>query len=276
MFSPFYAWSRRHGDGDPMRHCALHVALYRVGGRTAPRRWALTERGARAVERDRTELRIGPSALRWDGGVLTIAIDEVTMPLPTRIRGTVRVHPAALTTHDALLCATGGHRWTPLAPRARVEVALERPSLRWSGTGYLDGNNGDGAIETAFRSWDWCRAPLGRDTVILYDAVHRDGDSTAIALRVDPHGTVEPIPSPPEVALPPSRWRVRRATRADAGGTATVRRTLVDSPFYARSVLQTRLLGETAEAMHESLDCDRFARLWVQAMLPFRIPRALA
>lgn len=272
MFSPWYAWSRRYGAGDPLQHCALNVALYRTGDRSAPKRWAMTDRGSAAVERDATRLRIGPSALSWDGASLTIAVDEVTMPLPTRIRGTIRVHPEALTGHDALLCATGNHHWTPTAPRARVEVSLDRPSLRWSGPGYLDGNHGDGPLETAFRHWDWCRAPMRQHTAILYHSVHRDGGSTDIALRIDRNGTVEPIPSPPEAALPRSRWGVRRATRSEAG--ATIQRTLVDAPFYARSVLRTHLLGEPVEAVHESLDCDRFARPWVQAMLPFRVPRA--
>jgi carotenoid 1,2-hydratase len=49
--------------------------------------------------------------------------------------------------------------------------------------------------------------------------------------------------------------------------------TLEDTPFYARSVVRTRLLGEPVTAMHESLSLDRFSALWVQAMLPFRIPR---
>jgi carotenoid 1,2-hydratase len=53
-----------------------------------------------------------------------------------------------------------------------------------------------------------------------------------------------------------------------------VRRTLEDTPFYARSVLQTRLLGQDAIAVHESLSLDRFRNPIVQAMLPFRMPRA--
>ena len=39
VFSPYYAWARRRGPSDPLRHCALNVALY------GPRkRWAMTER----------------------------------------------------------------------------------------------------------------------------------------------------------------------------------------------------------------------------------------
>ena len=255
-----------------MQHCALNVVLY--GGR-GKKRWAMTERGPGAVHRDATRLVIGPSALHWDGDALTIDIDEVTMPLPTRIRGRVRVHPAALTGHGVLLSETGRHRWMPIAPTARVEVALSRPALRWSGTGYLDSNAGDGPLEEAFSHWTWCRAPRAGGTAILYDVVHRPGGGLNVALHIDAKGTVEPFASPPALALPRSRWRIRRGTRSEPGGDAAVLRTLEDAPFYARSVIRTRLCGETTEAMHESLDLDRFAAGWVQAMLPFRIPRAL-
>jgi carotenoid 1,2-hydratase len=50
-------------------------------------------------------------------------------------------------------------------------------------------------------------------------------------------------------------------------------RTLTDAPFYARSLVRTRWLGEAVTAMHESLSLQRFDSAWVQAMLPFRMPR---
>jgi carotenoid 1,2-hydratase len=52
-----------------------------------------------------------------------------------------------------------------------------------------------------------------------------------------------------------------------------VAETLVDAPFYARSVLNTRIAGQPVTAMHESLSLDRFSAGWVQALLPFRMPR---
>jgi carotenoid 1,2-hydratase len=53
-------------------------------------------------------------------------------------------------------------------------------------------------------------------------------------------------------------------------------RALVDAPFYTRSEIRTRLLGQNAIAVHESLALNRFDNLAVQAlMLPFRVPRAL-
>ena len=277
MFSPFYAWSRRSllkgdlskgGAGDPEHHCCLNVALY---GR--PRRWAMTERGRGALDRGAGHLSIGPSALRWDGDTLTIDIEEVTAPLPSRLRGTVRVRPGALTGRCFMLDDAGRHRWSPIAPASRVEVELTHPSLRWSGPGYLDTNDGDAPLESDFVQWDWCRAPTPAGAAILYNAQRRTGGEQSLALRIDRAGRVEPMPPPPPAALPRTRWRVARPTRADTGTTPVVRQTLEDTPFYSRSVIETGLFGEQVTAVHESLSLDRFQAPWVQAMLPFRIPR---
>ena len=268
MFSPYYAWSRARGRGDPMAHCALNVALY-----GPVRRWAMTERGAGRVTRDERRLRIGPSALDWDGETLKIAIDEVCVPVPHRLRGVVRVRPGALTGARFALDPAGLHHWSPLAPASRVEVALERPDLSWSGPGYLDSNAGAGPLEASFTQWHWCRAPLRDGTAILYEASFRAGGRQCLALQVDRGGAVAPFDPPPLAHLPRTGWRVARHTRADGGGARVVR-ALEDAPFYARSVIDTHLLGEPARAVHESLSLDRFRSPVVQAMLAFRIPRA--
>ena len=270
MFSPYYARARRNGGGDPLEHCAINVALYGAGGK----RWALTERNGRALQRSRFQLGIGPSALNWDGNVLTARIDEVTAPFPSHLRGTVRVHPAALPGRSFPLDAGGRHIWTPISPCARVEVAMERPALRWSGSAYFDANAGSEPLEAGFRSWDWSRAELRDGTAVLYDAVRRDGSKRLLALRFGPDGSVASFDAPPPVRLPPATvWRVDRATRADAGHGAAVMETLEDTPFYTRSLLRTHLLSERAMAVHESLSLDRFRTGWVQALLPFRMPR---
>jgi carotenoid 1,2-hydratase len=268
VFSPYYAWARRRGPADPQRFCALNVALYGPGRK----RWALTERPS--ASRDRASLSIGPSDLSWDGNALTIRIAETTVPFPSRLRGTVVVHPAGLTGRTETLDATGRHRWSPIAPVGRVAVSMEQPALRWSGQAYLDSNAGDRPLEDDFIRWDWSRADLPDGAALLYDVERRDGSDRSLALRIDRAGGAAPFAPPPRAALPSTGWRVRRATRADADFRPTVRQTLEDTPFYARSVLDTRLLGQDTIAVHESLSLDRFRNPIVQMMLPFRMPRA--
>ena len=184
MFSPYYARARQRGAADPLQHCALNVALYGPGGK----RWALTERGKDTVQRAATRLCIGPSALAWDGEALTIDIDEVTFPVPSRIRGQVRLIPSALTRHCISLDGDGVHHWTPFAPCARAEVRLTHPALRWEGRGYLDGNAGSAPLEDAFTHWHWSRASVGADTVVLYDVARRRRGAFGLAARFRPDG----------------------------------------------------------------------------------------
>lgn len=271
VFSPYYAWARRRGKGDPTNFCAINVAVY---GERA-QRWAMTERGRASLARDPVSLTVGPSRVAWDGAALVVDVDEIAAPLPARVTGRIRLHPAALTAADYPLDAGGRHLWRPIAPRARIEVDFVRPSLRWAGEGYLDSNWGASPLEAAFARWTWSRAHIARDTAILYDVAPRRGAARGLALRFDAHGGAEAFDPPAAQRLPPGLWRVGRATRAEAGFAAGVVRTLEDTPFYMRSIVATRLLGANAVAVHESLCLDRFAQAWVQALLPFRMPRAL-
>ncbi|CAN0463436.1 unnamed protein product, partial [Phaeothamnion confervicola] len=127
VFSPYYAFARRKGPADPLNHCAINVAVYTKGSH----RWAMTERPRDAVSRTANLFTVGPSNLAWDGKSLTIRIDETSVPIPRRVRGTVRVVPKAVTEHAFTLNESGNHRWWPIAPCARVQVALDQPHLRW-------------------------------------------------------------------------------------------------------------------------------------------------
>lgn len=272
VFSPYYAWARRRRrtEAMPEAHCALNVAVY--GPRT--KRWAMTERGAGELVRERDRLVIGPSDLHWDGTQLRIRFDEVTMPIPSRLRGEIRVTPSALTGEVFTLDAHGHHRWSPFAPGAHVEVRLEQPQLRWQGHGYFDGNFGSEPLERGFTDWDWSRARLpDGSSAVLYEARTRAAaDERLLALHFGADGSVQDFPAPELVALPRSGWRVARATRAQ-DGKVCVLRTLEDTPFYARSLLTTQLLGHEVTAVHESLSLTRFTQPIVQCMLPFRMPR---
>ena len=93
-----------------------------------------------------------------------------------------------------------------------------------------------------------------------------------LALHFRADGSVQHFPPPEAVALPRTGWRIARATRA-THGNARVLRTLEDTPFYARSLLRTQLLGHKVTAVHESLSLTRFSQPIVQCMLPFRMPR---
>lgn len=151
---------------------------------------------------------------------------------------------------------------------------MERPSLRWTGGAYLDTNFGTEPLEDGFVRWDWARTGLGDGAAILYDIERRNGGRKALALRIEPDGQVEHFEPPPPARLPTtSIWRIARATQADAAQSASVVETLEDTPFYARSVVRTHLLGEPVKAFHESLSLDRFRQPWVQVLLPFRMPR---
>ena len=268
VFSPYYAFARRRGSANPLDHCALNVALYGDS-----KRWAMTERRSRVIKRGEDHFTIGPSQIAWDGDSLTIEIDEITNPFPTRLRGTIRVYPSGLTDTSFNLDASGRHRWWPIAPCARVQVDLAQPGLRWIGDGYFDLNHGDVPLEQDFAGWEWSRASTRRGTVISYDTSARDGRHDNLALRANWSGGIERLEPLARTRLPRTGWRIARSARADPALPVKVVRTLEDAPFYARSQLAATLLGETTDVMHESLSLDRFRRPIVQAMLPFRMPR---
>jgi carotenoid 1,2-hydratase len=271
VFSPYYRWARRGGRVAPAEdHCALNVALY---GADAGR-WTMTERSARHVHRDARQFIVGPSRVRWGGGQFVVEIDEVSVPLPRRVRGRVVVTPQALCTFTTPLDADGRHRWGPIAPCARVSVELEQPSLRFEGHAYLDSNEGDEPIDGPFVEWDWSRATLADgSTAVIYDVRPKAGADRVIAERFFPDGRVEPFEPPPRVPVPRTGWRIARSTRSDTAGAVIERRRLEDTPFYARSMLEGGLLGERVVSVHETLHVPRLVSLPVQGMLPFRMPR---
>jgi carotenoid 1,2-hydratase len=280
VFSPYYAWS---GRGNPLDHCAVNVALYSrskfdlFGQFGGGHMWAMAERGANDIERTADRFTVGPSGLSWDGQTLTIDLDERTPPFPlpvtSPIRGKIRVHPKVFTAKAYELDPAARHAWWPIAPLARIELDLQEPGLRWTGDGYIDCNRGAEPLESGFTHWDWSRAALRRGAVVVYDVDSRHGPIEPLAIKFDNAGNAEPIDLPQSVRLPRTRWLVARNTRADAGQTARVDKTLEDSPFYARSLVNARVAGERVTAIHESLSLTRFASPIVKWMLPYKMPR---
>ena len=267
VFSPYYALARRRGGADPENHCALNVALYGEGGH----RWSMTERGRRSMARDATSFTVGPSAMRWEGGSLVIDIDEVTVPIPSRLRGRVRLTPAAICAHEVRLDAQGLHVWRPVAPFSRIEAVFESPRLSWSGIGYHDSNWGEVPLEDSFESWVWSRAAMRDGAAIIYDTVLRDGSTAAFALDIAGDGSVRETSVPGRLDMSTTFWRMKRHMRAARPFQEVSQ--LEDSPFYTRTLLRVRTDEGRADAFHESLSLARFRNPVVQAMLPFRMPR---
>ncbi|MGX6646841.1 hydratase [Maricaulaceae bacterium MS644] len=265
MFSPYYAWA---GRKTPLDHCALNVCLYGPG----VTRWAMTERRAGAVAASANMLELGPSRVRFEDGALIYDIEEHGAPLPRPVRGRVVIRPEAEQSETFTLDEDGRHVWRPVWPRARVEAHFKSPDLKFRGDGYVDMNAGSEPLERAFRSWNWARAPLEDGAAIVYDSIWPDGREHSLALRINAAGKAQRFDGPPVRPLPNVGWGVARETRSD--GDARVVKTLEDTPFYSRSLVETELLGGRRLFMHESLDLKRFSSGWVKCLLPFRMPRA--
>jgi carotenoid 1,2-hydratase len=265
VFSPWYRWS---GRKSPQDHVCLNVATYGPGGR-----FTMTDRGRAALRQTPDRLQIGPSAMHWNGQELVVEVDEIASPpIISRVRGTITLTPEAMTGVEARLTPDGSHSWRPFAPIARVKVDLTQ-GHRWEGHGYWDANFGTAALEADFRFWTWGRFPLKDRTVCFYDATRRDGSTLALGVEVDRRGEVREIEPPPLTPFRRSLWAVRRETRADPGFQPTQKMSFLDAPFYSRSLVETRIGGETSVGVHEALDLVRYRQPWLKPMIAVRVPR---
>jgi len=237
----------------------------------------MTERGQNAIERTAHQFTVGPSHLRWENGALTIQIDERIPLLGNKVQGSITVFPKQLFNQVVELDDLGKHRWGPISPSARVEVSFTNPSLQWRGNAYFDSNEGDEAISKPFSEWDWSRAHLkDGSTAVIYDVRQKNGNERIIASKFNPDGTVESFIPPERVLLRKTGWRIQRNMRSEKiGNHANIEllNTFEDTPFYARSMLKSQLLGEEVISMHETLNVKRLESNIVQFMLPWRMPR---
>lgn len=269
VFSPRWARARR-GDAavSGLDFSTVNVSLR---SKTVDR-WALTERSRESVARSADRLTIGASRLAWCGDDLVATIDERTAPWGSPVRGTVRVTPLCRGDLSFDLDPDGLHVWSPRIPLARIEVDLVEPRVRFSGTGYLDSNEGNTPLEDTFASWSWSRVSNERGTAIRYDCTLRDGTERTLALRMR-GGALEADHAEPKVMLPSTRFGIVRPMRSETrdGAPPRVVRTLEDGPFYARSMIETTLDGARAHGIHETVSLDRFRSAWVQWLLQFRM-----
>lgn len=266
VFSPWYRWSGRR---DPANHCCINVATYGPGGR-----FTMTDRGRSALRTSADCLQVGPSSMRWAGGELIIDINEISSPpLISRIRGQIKVTPAAVTDQELALTPQGTHVWRPFAPVSRIEVDIDRPGWQWSGHGYFDANFGTRALEQDFRYWTWGRYPVGDRSVCYYDVDRRDGTELAAGFSFDGQGQVHRRDLPPKQKMNRSLWAVRRETRGESGLRPRQVKAMLDAPFYCRAAVETKIDGAPRVGVHEALDLNRFASPLLKPMLAVRVPR---
>lgn len=276
VFSPYYHWSgRRH----PENHAAFNVALYQSTGHA----WAMTERGAKHLRRDRTRLQIGASRIAWSEGALDLEFHETALPwpgqrlMPKAFSGRIGVQPECDPGEPHKLDPAGRHTWWPVAPQARVRMECDLlPGGGWQGEGYHDVNTGDRPLEQDFYGWDWARGRT-RDnrTVVYYDALQRTGGRKTLGLIFSQDGKARHFDPPPSARLPRGLWGVGGGIACAPGHTPRRLRQLEDTPFYTRSQVETVLDGQPVTMMHETLDCARLANPLVRLMLPFRMPRQI-
>ena len=170
----------------------------------------------------------------------------------------------------------GRHRWWPIAPAARVEVALERPALRWSGAGLSS------TPTPATRRWSrtssagtGARAPLPGGGAACSTTCEPRGGGRARRSRCASGPAARSSRRPAAAARAPAAHGCGgcRARRADPGAAARVVRTLEDAPFYARSVVvDAHLRRGRRRAVHESLSLDRFRRPGCRRCCPSACP----
>jgi carotenoid 1,2-hydratase len=274
VFSPYYARARKRHVQPASQHCAVNVALYGPVSR-----WAMTERNHVSLHAQHDLLSIGKSSLTVRPGQLLVDIDEVTVPVPGRLRGRLTLDlPEAVFRVHALDAAQDGaalHHWQPIAPIARIDVQMQAPALSWTGTAYMDSNWGAVPLEHTFRSWTWSRShDPERRTTILYDVVDRDGGIRRKSLQFDRHGEESSIDTGEVHTLAPTRYfRIPRMARIPAQARIDQLQTLEDTPFYSRSRFIEHHPLHRQVTMHESLDLMRFDTSWVRCLLPFRMPR---
>lgn len=270
VFSPYYAWANRSTPAQAEDFCAINVALYTP----TKKYWTMTERGKNAIDRTASQFTIGPSQLSWKDNALTITVNERVPLIGQRIQGTIKVYTKQLFNHVVSLDDQQKHRWGPIAPSSRVEVSFSKPSLTWKGNAYFDSNEGDEAINKPFSEWDWSRAHLkDSSTAVIYDIRQKNGIEKVLATKFNLDGSIEDFIAPKRVGLHKTGWRIQRNMRSEADQNVTVLNTFEDTPFYARSMIASKLLGEDVISMHETLNVKRLESNIVQLMLPWRMPR---
>ena len=108
----------------------------------------------------------------------------------------------------------------------------------------------------------------------FYDANLRDGSIFNLGLRFNNDGNIDFIEGVPKTSFSRSLWQVYREARSDSDYQPRQIQNFLDSPFYSRSKIRTKIQGNEVEGVHEALDLNRFANPLIKPMLALRIPES--
>ena len=129
---------------------------------------------------------------------------------------------------------------------------------------------------------EWGAPPMVtpvRGTVVLTPAaitgveVRLTPEGTYLWRPFAPNGTAAAMEPPPLTARSRTLWALGRETRADPCTRPRQVMAMLDAPFNSRSLVETRLNGETTTGVHEALDLNRFASPFLKPLLALRVPR---
>lgn len=234
----------------------------------------MTDRGEGALRTTPDRFEVGPSSLQWTGSELVININEISsLPLISRVRGQITITPSAITSVELPLTKDGAHVWRPFAPTSRIKVDLDAKGWTFEGHGYFDANFGTRPLESDFTYWTWGRFPTRHGASCFYDATRRDGSTLDATFAFAANGRAAELDAPPATPFKRTLWALRRETRADPGTTPRQIKPMLDAPFYSRSVVETKINGETVCGVHEALDLTRYGNPLLKPMIAVRVPR---
>ncbi len=236
-------------------------------------RWTMTERGEKSVLLDENSFSVGPSKFQWVNNHLEIIINEISNPHFDRIKGIVKIKPDYISEIEIPLTSDGNHIWRPFSPNAKIEVDIEKKGWQWSGHGYFDANFGLRALEQDFSYWTWARLPTSNSTATIYNAKLRDKSEVEVGLNFLQNGQIKIFSPPKNKSLSRSLWLVKREIPCEDRFTPKQVKHMLDTPFYTRSAVKTKILGEESIGVHETLDLNRFSNPLIKPMLAVRIPR---
>lgn len=261
VFSPRYSIGASKG-ALPLQHSAVNFALYEHGGRWL---WALSEYSNAEVKEHGKSLCIGHSCWRYrDDGSIEVNVLDRTAPWGQPVQARVVLEPEHPPLGELTLVEGTGHRWHPIAPRARARLEVRSHDLTIEGTGYHDGNHGPELLGSSVPGWRWTRSHHAHETRVLYEPPGQ----RVIDVRVSREGNSVQWVSKPPVHTERTAWGLPVPERLDAlaGAKLEPPHLLESSPFYAR----VEANGEGVQSLGEVADFKRFHSPYVRWMAGFR------